>query len=121
MKQLLHANTWGSIRWAFPNIADGHALAKHYVERCIFLAKRCTRNPTHALWPIREQFERELVGADFVEAWTKDCYECQKRNQGAVEHPSVFPDRLGCTADFNSSDLNLAKMRANRKAFLPVR
>lgn len=38
MKQLLHATACGKIRSTYPNISDGHALAKHYVKRCMFLA-----------------------------------------------------------------------------------
>lgn len=50
MKQLLHTTTWGTIRSAYPSIADGRAFAKHYVKRCIFIAERYTRNLTLALW-----------------------------------------------------------------------
>lgn len=37
-----------------------------------------------------------------------------------VEQPSVFSDRLGRTADFNSNEFHDTKVRVNIKASLPV-
>lgn len=39
IKQILRAVTWGSIRTAYSEIADGHIFSKHYIQRCIFCAE----------------------------------------------------------------------------------
>lgn len=68
VEQVLHAPTWCTIHSVYLNIADGHALAKHHVKRCIFLDEICTRNPTHAVCLPRKPLERKLTGIDFAEA-----------------------------------------------------
>lgn len=62
-----------------------------------------------------------MEGVDFAEAWAKDRNEFEKTRLGAFEHPSLFANRLGFTADFNSSDLHRAKIRTDRKVSMPVR
>lgn len=49
IKQLLHAVTWDSIRSAYPNITDGHIIANHFLQRCIFLSEKCICNPAYTL------------------------------------------------------------------------
>lgn len=92
IKRLLRAVTWNSICSAYSLISDGHIVAKRFVQSCIFLVERCTRNPTHAFWLAREQFENELISVDVSEDWTKVRKEFYKYSGGAMEHPNLFAD-----------------------------
>lgn len=121
MQELLRAVTSGSVHSAHLKITGGNSLAKHHVECCIFVSEKCTSTQTKEMWLARQQFENGLRGVDFAEAWVKDRNEFRPTSRGAVEHPSVFANRLGCTEDFNSSDLHRTKVKDKRKASFPVR